>query len=94
MEVPAVGESRVLTNFDGSLDHVSTLAHELGHAFHNDCAVRRGKTMLQGITPMTLAETASIMCETIVTEAMLGALPTTPRRCWRSWRRSWSVRRR
>jgi pepF/M3 family oligoendopeptidase len=71
MEVPAVGESRVLTNFDGSLDQVSTLAHELGHAFHNDCAVRAGKTMLQSITPMTLAETASIMCETIITEAIL-----------------------
>lgn len=71
MDVPAVGESRVLTNFDGSLDQVSTLAHELGHAFHNDCAVRAGKTMLQSITPMTLAETASIMCETIVTEAIL-----------------------
>ena len=71
MEVPAVGESRVLTNFDGSLDQVSTLAHELGHAFHNDCAERAGKTMLQSITPMTLAETASIMCETIVTEAIL-----------------------
>ena len=27
--------------------------------------------MLQSITPMTLAETASIMCETIVTEAIL-----------------------
>jgi pepF/M3 family oligoendopeptidase len=71
MDVPAVGESRVLTNFDGSLDQVSTLAHELGHAFHNDCAERAGKTMLQTITPMTLAETASIMCETIVTEAIL-----------------------
>ena len=71
MEVPVVGESRILTNFDGSLDQVSTLAHELGHAFHNDCAVRAGKTMLQSITPMTLAETASIMCETIVTEAIL-----------------------
>ena len=71
MGVPAVGESRVLTNFDGSLDQVSTLAHELGHAFHNDCAVAADKTMLQSITPMTLAETASIMCETIVTEAIL-----------------------
>jgi pepF/M3 family oligoendopeptidase len=71
MDVPAVGESRILTNFDGSLDQVSTLAHELGHAFHVDCVVRAGKTMLQSITPMTLAETASIMCETIVTEAIL-----------------------
>ena len=27
--------SRVMMNFDGSQDSVSTLAHELGHAFHN-----------------------------------------------------------
>ena len=87
MDVPAVGESRVLTNFDGSLDQVSTLAHELGHAFHNDCAVRAGKSMLQGITPMTLAETASIMCETIVTEAIL-ARTMSPRRYRRFWRHS------
>src|SRR5690606_6766720 len=29
------GESRVLMNFDGSLSSISTLAHELGHAYHN-----------------------------------------------------------
>jgi len=69
MSVPAVDESRVLCNFDGSLDQASTVAHELGHAFHNECLV--GKTMLQRITPMTLAETASIFCETIVTDAAL-----------------------
>lgn len=71
MKVPAVKESRILSNFDGSFDQVSTLAHELGHAFHNDCAYKAGKTQLQQDTPMTLAETASIMCETIVTEAVL-----------------------
>lgn len=71
MDVPAPGESRILTNFDGSLDSVSTLAHELGHGFHNDCAVKAGKTELQKNTPMTLAETASIMCETIVSSAAL-----------------------
>jgi len=69
MDVPAVEESRVLCNFDGSLDSVSTVAHELGHAFHNECLA--GKTMLQRITPMTLAETASIMNETIITNAAL-----------------------
>jgi pepF/M3 family oligoendopeptidase len=69
MEVPGVDESRILANFDGSLDQLSTLAHELGHAYHNECLV--GKTMLQAITPMTLAETASIMCETIVTNAAI-----------------------
>ncbi len=71
MGVPAVKESRILSNFDGSLDQVSTLAHELGHGFHNYCAFQAGKTMMQQDTPMTLAETASIMCETIVMQAVL-----------------------
>ena len=69
MSLPAVDESRILCNFDGSLDQVLTLAHELGHAYHNECRV--GKTMLQQKTPMTLAETASITNETIVTNALL-----------------------
>jgi pepF/M3 family oligoendopeptidase len=69
MNVPSVEESRVLCNFDGSLDQVGTVAHELGHAFHNDCLA--GKTMLQRSTPMTLAETASIMNETIIANATL-----------------------
>lgn len=71
MGVPKVKESRVLCNFDGTLDQVSTIAHELGHAFHNLCAYQAGKTELQQDTPMTLAETASIMCETIVMQAIL-----------------------
>ncbi len=71
MEVQNVKESRILANFDGSFDQVSTLAHELGHAFHNECAYKANKTILQQMTPMTLAETASTMCETIVTEAVL-----------------------
>ena len=69
MSVPGVDESRILCNFDGSLSQVSTVAHELGHAYHNECRV--GKTSLQRITPMTLAETASIFCQTIVTDATL-----------------------
>jgi pepF/M3 family oligoendopeptidase len=71
MGVARVKESRILSNFDGSFDQVSTLAHELGHAFHNECAYQAGKTELQQFTPATLAETASIMCETIITEAVL-----------------------
>jgi pepF/M3 family oligoendopeptidase len=71
MEIPGVNESRVMCNFDGSLDQVTTIAHELGHAFHNDCAQKAHKTKIQKLTPMTLAETASIMCETIVAHASL-----------------------
>ena len=71
MGVPGKKESRILCNFDGSLDQVGTIAHELGHAYHNECAYMANKTEFQQDTPMTLAETASIMCETIVTEALL-----------------------
>lgn len=73
MEVQDVKESRIMSNFDGSFDQVSTLAHELGHAFHNECAYQANKTVLQQLTPMTMAETASTMCETIVTEAVLAS---------------------
>lgn len=69
MEVPLLEQSRVLANFDGSFDQLGTLAHELGHAFHNECQV--GLTMMQRRTPMTLAETASIFNESIVQEAAL-----------------------
>lgn len=71
MEVQGVKESRILVNFDGSQDQLSTIAHELGHAYHNECAFQFNKTVLQQLTPMTLAETASTFCETIVTEAVL-----------------------
>ncbi len=71
--VKARGESRVMLNFGGSLGDVFTLAHELGHAYHNDCMRRFGRTIQQSLTPMTLAETASIFCETIVLEGVLAS---------------------
>jgi pepF/M3 family oligoendopeptidase len=63
------GESRVLTNFKPAFGGVSTVAHELGHAYHNLNLAPR--TMLQRQTPMTLAETASIFCQTLVNQAAL-----------------------
>jgi oligoendopeptidase F len=69
MSIWTVEESRILCNFAGSFDQLSTVAHELGHAYHNKCLA--GKTPLQRRTPMTMAETASIMCETIITNAAL-----------------------
>ncbi|MEJ5170408.1 MAG: M3 family oligoendopeptidase [Fimbriimonadales bacterium] len=62
-------ESRILMNFKPSYGSVSTLAHELGHAYHNLCLASREP--LQRNTPMTLAETASIFCETLVRQAAL-----------------------
>jgi pepF/M3 family oligoendopeptidase len=63
--------SRVLLNFAGSFDSVQTLAHELGHAYHN---VNLGpRTPMQRHLPMALAETASIFCETLMVQAGLAA---------------------
>lgn len=59
--------SRIMMNHAPSLDSVSTLAHELGHGYHN--LVKAHRTPLQRETPMTLAETASIFCETIIQNA-------------------------
>ncbi|HAX23729.1 MAG TPA: oligoendopeptidase F [Chloroflexi bacterium] len=64
-------ESRVLANFKPAFAGMSTLAHELGHAYHN--LNLAGRTPLQRQTPMTLAETASIFCETIIRDAVLAA---------------------
>jgi pepF/M3 family oligoendopeptidase len=74
MSVPGVKESRILCNFDGSLDQVMTIAHELGHGYHNFNMFEAGKTPLQRRTPMTMAETASIMCETIVFNAIMDTI--------------------
>jgi pepF/M3 family oligoendopeptidase len=69
MGIMDIEQSRVLANFDGSFEQVSTLAHELGHAYHNEC--QQGlKPLLRG-APSTLAETASIFCETLIAEAAL-----------------------
>jgi pepF/M3 family oligoendopeptidase len=62
-------ESGVFLNFGPSFSSVSTLAHELGHAYHNTTLAKR--TPMQRATPMALAETASIFCETIVANAAL-----------------------
>ncbi len=62
-------ESRVFANYKPSYEGMSTLAHELGHGYHNFNLAQR--TMLQKETPMTLAETASIFCETIVRHAAM-----------------------
>ncbi|MEM7166568.1 MAG: M3 family oligoendopeptidase [Planctomycetota bacterium] len=69
INIPGTEESRVLVNFDGGLDQLFTLAHELGHAYHNHCQV--GLDIVRKGSPSTLAETASIFCETLVCEATL-----------------------
>ena len=62
--VPSLSQSRILTNFDGMFGDVVTLAHELGHAFHNQ-NIFSHKLLNQGYS-MPLAETASTFNECVV----------------------------
>ena len=67
--VECIRESRVLTNFDGMFTDVVTLAHELGHAFHNLCIMDHRP--LNKDYSMPLAETASTFNECVVMAAAL-----------------------
>ena len=67
-----------MMNFDGSHDSVSTLAHELGHAYHNVALADR--TPMQRRLPMALAETASIFCETLLFERAASGRDRRPER--------------
>ena len=62
--VESLGESRILTNFDGMFTDVVTLAHELGHAFHN-YNIRNHRPLNMDYS-MPVAETASTFNECVV----------------------------
>ena len=65
-------ESRILTNFTGALSDVQTLAHELGHAYHGQ--VVQQNAPLNRDYPMPLAETASILCQTLMAKKMISEM--------------------
>ena len=69
-DVPTLKQSRILTNFDGAFGDVVTLAHELGHAFHNQCIFDH-RPLNQGYS-MPLAETASTFNECVVMASAIG----------------------
>lgn len=64
-----IKQSRIMANFDGSFDGITTLAHELGHAFHN--YNQKDESILLATSPMPIAETASIFNEVLLIEKTL-----------------------
>ena len=62
--LPMIKQSRVLTNFTGSLSDVVTLAHELGHAYHG-LHIENHRPLNQDYS-MPVAETASTFNENII----------------------------
>ncbi|WP_353854453.1 M3 family oligoendopeptidase [Bacillus sp. Bos-x628] len=66
---PDSGESRIFMTFSGSPSNVATLAHELGHSFHQE--VMQDVRVLNRKYAMNVAETASTFAEMIVADASL-----------------------
>jgi pepF/M3 family oligoendopeptidase len=69
VNMPFIKQSRVLTNFTGSLNDVVTLAHELGHAYHGFNI--QDHLPLNVHYSMPVAETASTFNEALIMEAAI-----------------------
>lgn len=66
---PTKAESRIFMTYTNTHDDLSTLAHELGHAYHS-WELRKQPLFLQDY-PMNLAETASTFAEAVLAEKRL-----------------------
>ncbi len=71
---PTRKQTRIFMTFTGSPDSMSTLAHELGHAYHS--FVLREQPLLLRDYPMNLAETASTFAEAILGDRRLADAET------------------
>ncbi|PSR19342.1 peptidase family M3 [filamentous cyanobacterium CCP3] len=76
-------EPRIFMTFEGSMNNVLTLAHELGHAWHN--WVMQDLPRYKTFYPMTLAETASIFGETLVRDALFEQASTPEQKLSIAW---------
>lgn len=76
-------EPRVFMTYMGSNSDISTLAHELGHAYHS--WVMRDMPRAQTRYPMTLAETASIFSETLLHDVLLEKAQTREEKIEFAW---------
>ncbi|WP_243292099.1 M3 family oligoendopeptidase [Bacillus sp. FJAT-47783] len=64
---PESEQSRIFMTYSGTPTNVSTLAHELGHAYHQEAM--KGVHPLNSFYAMNVAETASTFAELIVSNA-------------------------
>jgi pepF/M3 family oligoendopeptidase len=73
VDIFPIGESRMITSFNGNYIDVSILAHEIGHAYHSSRLT--GETMVNTEYPVPIAETASIFCESLMSGELLQSAP-------------------
>lgn len=64
LAVPSKKQSRILTNYNYNFDSINTLAHELGHAYHN-LQIENNSSLNQDYS-MPVAETASTFNENVI----------------------------
>jgi len=69
IDIFPIKESRIITNFSGNYVDVAILAHEIGHAYHSYCL--RQEEILNTDYPVSIAETASIFCESILNQELM-----------------------
>ncbi|MCM3129771.1 M3 family oligoendopeptidase [Paenibacillus provencensis] len=67
--LPVSKETRIFMTYAGTASNVSTLAHELGHGYHQH--VMDDMEMLNQNYAMNVAETASTFAELIVSDALI-----------------------
>ena len=79
----------VFMTWGGSMSDVLTLAHELGHAFHN--WVMKDMPLVQTRYPMTLAETASIFAENVVRDALMAKADSEQEKLLMLWEEAQSA---
>jgi oligoendopeptidase F len=76
-------EPRVFMTYGGTIKDILTLAHELGHAYHN--WVMRDMPLTETMYPSTLAETASIFAETLMRDDLYSKCSTHEERLAMAW---------
>ena len=70
-DLPLSRQTRIFMTYGGTFGGATTLAHELGHAYH--AWLLRDRPYFATNYPMALAETASTFCETLIMDAALDA---------------------
>jgi oligoendopeptidase F len=75
---PIAGETRIFMTYGGTANNVSTLAHELGHGYHQH--VMNDMPALAQQYAMNVAETASTLAEMIVSDAAVKKASTDEER--------------
>ena len=76
--IPTRKQTRVFMTYLNTYDNASTLAHELGHAYHS--WVLRDEPLFLQDYPMNLAETASTFAETVLAEQRIRSSRSTGER--------------